>query len=159
VIPTQMDVSRCQSSACTLGEAGFDVNVGACPGANEERDGVSFSPNGGSGQKMRSVFPDFARTTRINVSRTARYRPRDQRTQPTVAECVRDEEHIALLRRVISDARANGSRVRVVGAVARKVLVRLGIPFDEAIPHPSGRNYRWWRWLAERQRDDGAAGD
>jgi len=138
-----------ESAALKLGKRGALVIIGACPGRNEDKEGRPFSPNGDSGRKLRALYADFDDATLINVSARARYQPRDTRTLPTVAECLADGRHIALLRRVITKARSNGSKIRVVGAVSRDVLKRLGISFDEEIPHPSGRNYRWWKWLRD----------
>jgi hypothetical protein len=138
-----------ESAALKLGRPGACVIVGACPGRHEEKEGRPFSPNGDSGRKLRALCPEFDDATLINVSVRARYAPRDTRFQPTVAECLADGSHTALLRRVLADARVNGSKVRVIGAVSRDVLKRLGINFDEEMPHPSGRNYRWWKWLRD----------
>lgn len=140
-----------QSQFYKRGDDGAGCYIGACPGKFEEQQQVPFSRNGQSGINIRATDATFDQKTLINVSTEALYRPKTKRTQPTVAQCLRDAEHIAFLKMETERVRRSGGRVITVGAIARDVCRRAGIPTDDAMPHPSGRNAKRWRdWVAQR---------
>ncbi len=132
------------------GRPGADLFLGACGGRFEAEDRCPFSARGISGRRLREAFPDLERSTRANVSRAVMYRPLTRRTQPSVAECLRDEAHVHFLRRLTERIREEGGRVIAVGRVAECLLARVGVVVDEAVPHPSGRNRKWHAWAESR---------